>query len=212
LCRSRVCNSPEPRNGGKACNENLSIEIANCQVDGSWTDWSAWSACQGNCDSTQRVRTRTRTCTNPTPKNNGRLCVGPDQEEETCTQEMMNPCISKNQNQWFAWGAWTQCSKSCGEGFQMRKRVCNGKNCVGCNQEWQTCNSEPCQGKNETGKWELIEANAVSKQSLEKRFRVSCKFDTVSNEELQLNITREYKLCDNLNASCRTFGNKSINF
>jgi hypothetical protein len=33
----RVCNSPEPRNGGKNCDENLSIEILNCQIDGGWT-------------------------------------------------------------------------------------------------------------------------------------------------------------------------------
>jgi hypothetical protein len=28
----------------------------------------------------------------------------------------------------------------------MRRRLCNGKNCVGSNQEWRTCNSEPCKG------------------------------------------------------------------
>jgi hypothetical protein len=118
------------------------------------------------------VRTRSRTCTNPEPKFNGRLCVGLDQEEgesrsgfiftkmkkwnkifflfyfqEICTQEMINPCATLNNHQWMSWGSWEECSKPCGEGFQMRRRLCNGKHCAGCNQEWRTCNTEPCKGK-----------------------------------------------------------------
>ena len=152
-CRMRTCTSPEPRNGGKNCDESQSIEILNCEVHGGWTAWSAWSACQGGaaatCDPANKspaVRTRTRSCTNPEPKFNGRVCVGLDQEEEVCTAEMINPCASSLNNQWMSWGAWEECSKPCDEGFQMRRRLCNGKNCIGCNQEWRTCNSEPCKG------------------------------------------------------------------
>ena len=155
----RVCNSPEPRNGGKNCDENGAIEIQDCEVNGGWTEWSAWSSCNligslaSNCDPTltqtpKAIRTRFRSCTNPAPKNNGRICVGSDQEEEMCTPEMINPCSSyTGLNQWMSWGPWEECSKPCGEGFQMRRRLCNGKNCLGCNQEWRACNSEPCKGK-----------------------------------------------------------------
>jgi semaphorin 5 len=157
-CRMRLCNSPEPRNGGKSCDESSLIEIQNCDVNGGWTTWSEWSACkfQGipNCDNmaasaTPAIRSRTRTCTNPEPKFNGRICVGHDREEEVCTPEMINPCGTTN-SQWLSWGAWEECSKQCGEGFQMRRRVCGGKNCLGCNQEWRTCNSEPCKGYTQT--------------------------------------------------------------
>ena len=151
-CRMRVCNSPEPKNGGKNCDENAAIEVLECEVHGGWTSWSAWSGCRAgsgfNCDSAMNLqfatRSRFRTCTNPEPKFNGRICVGLDQEEEVCTPEMVNPCL--NSNQWLSWGPWEECSKTCGEGFQMRRRVCNGKSCVGCNQEWRTCNSDPCKG------------------------------------------------------------------
>ena len=74
--------------------------------------WSSWSGCKGpsanNCDGHQQpaTRTRTRTCTNPEPKFNGRLCVGLDQEEETCSPEMINPCLNSNNHQWMSWGSW----------------------------------------------------------------------------------------------------------
>ena len=55
-------------------------------------------------------------CTNPEPKYDGRVCIGLDQEEEPCSLEMINPCWSVNNNQWMAWGAWEECSKSCDEG------------------------------------------------------------------------------------------------
>jgi len=28
----------------------------------------------------------------------------------------------------------------------MRRRLCNGKNCIGPNQEWRTCNENKCKG------------------------------------------------------------------
>jgi semaphorin 5 len=231
----RLCNEPTPRNGGKNCDENKAIEILNCEVHGGWTHWSAWSACKGgqatNCEQiassltskTQlesAIRTRTRTCTNPEPKFNGRLCVGLDQEEEVCTPEMINPCSlflgnslsisnsnngnmnSITNNQWTSWGPWEECSKTCGEGFQMRRRSCNGKLCIGCNQEWRTCNSEPCKERVETiiTVWDQIEANKESNQKLEKRFKFLCKYDHYleanNMDGMELNSSTEYRLCE----------------
>ncbi len=53
-------------------------------VHGGWSPWSTWSICPQICGKT--FRSRTRTCTNPEPKNNGRLCIGSEREEEPCPE------------------------------------------------------------------------------------------------------------------------------
>lgn len=39
LCRTRKCDNPSPKNGGKECT-GLSIMVANCTVNGGWTEVS----------------------------------------------------------------------------------------------------------------------------------------------------------------------------
>ena len=51
-------------------------------VDGMWTSWSRWSVCTRSCDGGKHFRSRT--CTNPEPKDNGRYCVGPDKMDGFC--------------------------------------------------------------------------------------------------------------------------------
>jgi semaphorin 5 len=224
----RICNEPIPRNGGKNCDENKAIEILNCEVNGGWTNWSSWSSCNEgqatNCEQLTSsvtskthiepaIRTRTRTCTNPEPKNNGRLCVGLDREEEICTLEMINPCyillnnnnnvlnsINNQMDKWTNWGPWSACSRICGEGFQIRRRTCNGKFCIGCNQEWRTCNSDICKEKVESiiTDWDQIEIyKEKTSQKIEKRFKFMCKYDdfTEGNNAMELNSTIEYRIC-----------------
>jgi hypothetical protein len=99
-CRTRSCTQPEARLDGKLCQGNH-IEISRCEgtrktvcflsvllnfslVHGGWSLWSNWSICPQTCDKT--FRSRIRTCTNPEPKNNGRLCVGSEREEEPCPE------------------------------------------------------------------------------------------------------------------------------
>lgn len=52
------------------------------------------------------------------------------------------------------WGAWGNCSKSCGGGVQTRTRACNnptregfGADCVGSLSMNQACNSQLCPRK-----------------------------------------------------------------
>ena len=56
--------------------------------------------------------------------------------------------------QWGTWNSWeSTCTKSCGEGSQMRTRgkqqlaQDGGTDCPGSDQESKSCNPQPCPGK-----------------------------------------------------------------
>ncbi|XP_045184493.2 semaphorin-5B-like [Mercenaria mercenaria] len=51
-------------------------------IDGAWSTWSSWSACDKTCD--LGLRTKTRSCTSPIPQNGGQYCPGNDKESEFC--------------------------------------------------------------------------------------------------------------------------------
>ena len=61
-------------------------------VDGGWSRWSAYSECSVPCGG--GTKERTRTCTNPSPKNGGKECVGDDTETAVCNQQ---PCPASKQ-------------------------------------------------------------------------------------------------------------------
>ena len=54
--------------------------------------------------------------------------------------------------QWQDWGAWSQCTVSCGQGLKMRARSCfdpesgNNQACSGSSTEVEECNEEECTG------------------------------------------------------------------
>ena len=58
------------------------------QVHGVFTLWTDFTACSATCGG---MRMRTRTCTNPAPKNGGNDCAGHPAEAETCS----DPCPGK---------------------------------------------------------------------------------------------------------------------
>ena len=54
------------------------------------------------------------------------------------------------------WSDWSQCTESCGLGYQKRMRTCThpepqngGSDCshIGKDEEWQDCNEKVCSGK-----------------------------------------------------------------
>ncbi|XP_078578186.1 mucin-like protein [Branchiostoma floridae x Branchiostoma japonicum] len=125
-------------------------------VDGGWSDWSPWSACNVTCGA--GTQTRDRTCTNPAPANFGADCVGLGEETQPCDA---GPCPVDGG--WSDWGAWTGCSVTCGVGTETRERTCNnpapangGAGCVGLGEETQQCNAGPCPvdgGWSDWGAW-----------------------------------------------------------
>ncbi|MEQ2273472.1 Semaphorin-5A, partial [Xenotaenia resolanae] len=78
LCRTRACDNPAPQCGGQKC-YGISVEVANCSRNGAWTPWTSWSPCSTSCGIGFQVRQRS--CSNPTPRHGGRVCVGQNREE-----------------------------------------------------------------------------------------------------------------------------------
>ncbi|CAF1267399.1 unnamed protein product [Adineta steineri] len=138
-CRMRSCTQPKPQYNGKLCQGNQ-IEINRCEVHGGWSPWSDWSICPQICG--KIFRSRTRTCTNPEAKNNGRICIGSEREEEPCPEII---CSSET-SRLSTWSEWSLCSKVCGGGIQKRRRTCLNNNgiCNECLDEIRICNELPC--------------------------------------------------------------------
>ena len=51
-------------------------------VDGGWTEWTDFSQCTKSCGFGSQIRSRT--CTNPEPKHDGKPCFGPREEAIEC--------------------------------------------------------------------------------------------------------------------------------
>lgn len=52
---------------------------------------------------------------------------------------------------WSEWGAWSECSRTCGAGISIVERRCDdpepangGRFCIGKRRRYKICNSEPC--------------------------------------------------------------------
>ncbi|KAK7506180.1 hypothetical protein BaRGS_00002292, partial [Batillaria attramentaria] len=88
MVRTRVCNNPEPANGGDYCFgswfEAASCPNISCPVDGGWSAWSELSACNAACGESG-TQTRTRTCNNPEPEFGGSGCAGSDTDSVLCS-------------------------------------------------------------------------------------------------------------------------------
>eukprot|EP00794_Sanderia_malayensis_P003734 gene3734-4256_t len=148
--RERTCTKPIPQGNGKDCSAlgNLT-EIAFCKsspcpVDGGFTDWAEFGSCSKKCGGGKQQRVRT--CTDPSPANGGKACVGPTSEEQSCNTD---PCPINGV--WSKWTKFDACSKTCGGGKKKRYRGCTnpkpqfgGADCEGKSVDEQSCGTKKC--------------------------------------------------------------------
>lgn len=103
--RSRYCTNPRPKNGGRDCSslgperETRSCYRRRCpetQIHGGYSQWSSWGSCSQQCAG--GVQQRSRSCTNPRPKNGGRNCnsLGPGRETRICNNHSCQACSDMN--------------------------------------------------------------------------------------------------------------------
>uniref|UniRef100_A0A669EYM8 Netrin receptor UNC5 n=1 Tax=Oreochromis niloticus TaxID=8128 RepID=A0A669EYM8_ORENI len=109
-------------------------------VNGGWSLWTEWSACNAPCG--RGVQKRSRTCTNPAPLNGGAFCEGMSVQKITCNA----PCPIDGG--WNEWSQWTVCSSQC---ERQRTRECNspvprhrGKMCEGNSEATENCTDGLC--------------------------------------------------------------------
>lgn len=165
------------------------------------------------------VRTKTRTCTSPTPAFGGRVCVGQDRNEELCTE--LSPCPTREiDGEWGVWSPWSECTANCEGGYRLRERKCNnptpskgGQYCKGNHIEYERCKEEPCgeQKKAHITEW-ITDKNASDGLYHQKRFKIICKAPVKHPNLLKVIVREEEQNCQ-LGHSCdseeRDFGDWS---
>ncbi|RDD36819.1 SCO-spondin, partial [Trichoplax sp. H2] len=135
----------------RCCDCEFRCTNKTCPRDGGWSKWTTWSPCNATCGG--GFRYRSRTCTNPSPKGDGKACEGSSREFEDCG---MNACVVDCG--WSSWSFWTSCSASCGGGISTRHREpvwpsgnIKKNECNDHRIETKYCNAQPCPGGCKSG-------------------------------------------------------------
>lgn len=178
---SRNCSNPAVACGGADCvgnatNTEISFDYRNatlncCAVDGSWSAWTSgtWSAWGGfvpptcgQAQTRQRLRDKSRSCTNPSPLCGGASCAGSEvgTDSQTETRSSAENCCSVDGgwSSWSpgVWSAWTAFvpANTCGVAQgRNRTRVnlrtctspapsCGGQWCAGSAQQNETASDQ----------------------------------------------------------------------
>ncbi|XP_053381729.1 ectin-like [Mercenaria mercenaria] len=95
--RNRSCSNPTPSTNGKQCMGNFE-QIGQCNkqlclgIDGGWSNWGDWNTCSDSCGG--GIKSRNRSCSNPTPSTNGKQCMGNFEQIGQCNKQLC-PGIGK---------------------------------------------------------------------------------------------------------------------
>ncbi|CAK8695093.1 unnamed protein product [Clavelina lepadiformis] len=120
-------------------------------VGARFSAWDQWTSCSESCfsgDGMPGQRSRSRVCLNENPPHE--VCRGNTRQTENCNTDR---CAY-----WGEYGAFSQCSVTCGEGIIKRERQCIGGDpgqagCLGSAFMEMTCNERMCPVWNEWQKW-----------------------------------------------------------
>ncbi|CAF1551949.1 unnamed protein product [Adineta ricciae] len=202
-CRTRTCTQAKGRLNATLC-QGQRIEMSQCEIHGGWSSWSAWSSCPQVCG--KFLRSRTRTCTNPSPRNHGRVCIGLEREEDWCPEII----CSSDSSRLSVWSEWSQCSKSCGGGIQKRTRTClvDNEKCHECLQETRPCNQHSCPVEQAIlwSNWTQIRSNDEMSSDdikMESRTRFVCSM-MVNQTVLHIKSDQTmFRVCDNERNDCQ---------
>lgn len=120
-----------------------------------WDNWKEWQSCSKSCGT--GVQKRYRVCRNSFYGE----CSGNARQQRHCNKHDCRKSfwywyyktmfLFLVGSEWATWNPWTPCSKSCNNGMQIRKRICNRVNGAPCkvlngvaNMELQNCNTQSC--------------------------------------------------------------------
>ncbi|KAI1724133.1 thrombospondin type 1 domain-containing protein [Ditylenchus destructor] len=158
-CLNGICSPNEVLTEQKRC------VLGPCP---EWSLWGNWSSC-ASC-SVFETRKRSRKCTVKVTAGSGKedretevgqeSCSGAPTEFDTCERSCLElgttPSVitvpQKGDSLWSEWENWSDCSKPCNGGRQMRSRKCLASLvflCDGYAKEERPCNTKPCAVKNE---------------------------------------------------------------
>merc|ERR1712212_661025 len=116
-----------------ACGPGKRLDDGMCATAYTWSPWSLWSDCSITCGKGGK-RTRRRRCNVP------EKCPGETREEGGCVKKLP-VCYGE----WTAWGPYTSCSATCGDGLQDRFRKCEGgPTCLGEHFSSKRCRGMMC--------------------------------------------------------------------
>jgi len=157
-CESVI--SREAANGGRACPGRIDDHKCNakpCPEDCVTTAWSKWSACSKTCGAGKQTRSRSVT----RAQLDGGSCPSLAETRPCQARECAVDCKLSD------WGAWGDCSRSCGGGVHVRTRSAatvprfGGKPC-GAQKQTLTCRTLPCPEDCQVSSWKATAACPVT--------------------------------------------------